>query len=577
MPSFQMMRRAMPFDRGSFLVLALTASAAAILWAFVLTSVHSLQEADAAMLAEDAQQVADLIEGETARSLDVAVDAINRATDSFEHPDTYDRFEEILADLSPVHPEVLAIVSTDADGVGSATIAGWQHEFEQPNVKNFAFHQANRDPKLYLSLPYIGRISSQQQVFVSKRVDAPDGSIARIVGVTVSYDFFQQMISHARIGQHGTVSLERLDKATFAIASNDLRLVPGLDTSKAAVWRHFEESPIGTYRIASSRTKDSDRFVAYRRVRGMPLVAVVSVAGEDIASRSRAIARPPYLAATGATFGLAAIGFVALIATARVSRLHRISEFRRQTAHRARRQAEMANAAKSRFLANMSHELRTPLNAVLGFAETIRGAYVEPVGPRTRGYADSIAEAGEKLLLMLDELLEATDLESAQTPLDLEDLDLRAMVAHATERLSFEIAQRRIAIEIEGPADLPVHLNRRALRRILASLIANAVRFSPVDGRVRVFVARAGEALEIGVIDNGPGLPPEIAAHVGDPFVQNENPLTADISGTGVGLWVVKSLVERQGGILNAETTPGGGTTIVMRFGRANADAAAVP
>ncbi|MBL8805739.1 MAG: hypothetical protein JNN22_02740 [Rhodospirillales bacterium] len=566
--------RLLSFDPGSLLVLGLTACAVAILWAFVHFGVEHAKSAERQKVRQDAAQVVELIEGEAARTFDMARVVLQRAVDSLEHDDVLDRFEQILSDLYVRNPEIFAIVHTDAAGKGTTTMPGWTHEFAQPPTRNFAFHRNSASDDMFISLPFVGLHSRKRQIFASMRVDAPGGPPGQIVGVIIDYDFIQNMLQHARIGAHGTVALHRLDRVLLATSDDAPETAPGRSTTKAVVWTHHAQSPVGEYEVRRSHVDGAGRLVAYHQIRNNPLLAVVTVAERDMAARDAEIERIPHRAAVGASLALGSLGLVGMFAMGRLHRLRRIAELRRKAAEAARRQAVMANAAKSRFLANMSHELRTPLNAVLGFAETIGGGYIEPVGPRTREYAANIAESGERLLLMVDELLGAAELEAGRAPLPLEAFDLRAAIGRATAGLSFELAQRRIAVEIAGSGELPVHLNRRAIEHVLKSLIANAVRFSPPDSEVRVELARTPDGEELRVVDRGAGLPPEIAARIGEPFLQNDNPLTADISGTGVGLWVVKLLVERQGGTLAAEATPGGGTTFVMRFARTAAAAA---
>ncbi|MBL8808109.1 MAG: HAMP domain-containing histidine kinase, partial [Rhodospirillales bacterium] len=343
------------------------------------------------------------------------------------------------------------------------------------------------------------------------------------------------------------------------------------------VWRQYPLADEGLFEVASSAVDGKRRIVAFRRVRNLPLLAVATLAQPDIDARAAAIARTPYLSAAAASLALAALGFVGMLATRRLHRQRRLAEARRLSAERARARAiaarnaaEMASRAKSMFLANMSHELRTPLNAVMGFAETIGGGFVEPVGPRTRAYAQDIALSGGRLLELVDELLGAAEIEAAHGPIERETVDPRAIAADTLGALANMFSARRIAVELAGECGPPVLLNRRALTLILKAILANAARFAPPNGRVRVIFARTPESLEIAVSDNGPGLPPDIAARLGEQFQRRGGAMTAEQSGAGLGLWIARTLVERLDGELRAEATEGGGATFAMRFALAS-------
>ena len=430
-----------------------------------------------------------------------------------------------------------------------------------------------------MGLPFESPTDGGRRIAVTRRLDAPDGSFAGMVGVTLRYEFFEEMLAHARQGPNGTVALHRTDKHLVARVPYTPQLV-GKSSAVINLWNHFPDRNSGVFDIRESQYDRVPRIVAFQKVRNFPLIAVVTLALADVDARGAAIAALPYRAATGASLALVAIGVVGVIAMRRLHRMRRTAETQRRVAEidrmeaeserlkaqREHERAELASRAKSRFLANMSHELRTPLNAVIGFAETIRGGYVEPVGPRTREYSGHILDSGQHLLSLVDDLLDLTQFEIAEKKLELEPLDVRALADTAATRMSFQFAQRRIALEVAGGDATPVPLNRRALLQILLNLLSNALRFSPIDGRVQVLIARTDAGTDISVVDEGPGMPADMIARIGEPFLQNTNPMTASKAGTGLGLAIVKSLVEQQNGTLQVTAEPGKGTVFRMRF-----------
>ncbi len=577
MPLGWLRRRHFAPNPGSLLVLALTASSIVVLWAFVVASVAQLQSADMEKAREDARQVVDLIEGDTARTFEVAIIALLRARDSLGRADSIDRFSRMLAELRPAHPEITSFAVADSLGQGHAVTLDGVHAYDARGGEAFGYLAANATNDAYLALPFRGARRGTMQVAVARRLENGAGDFDGVIAVTLDYASVERMLQDARLGPRGTIALHRLDKRLFARAAN-LDVPVGRSTEDAAVWRQYPVADSGLFEVDASAVDGRRRLVAFRRVRNLPLLAVVTVAQVDLDSRAAEIARTPYRSAAAASLALAALGFVGTLATGRLYRQRRISEARRRAAERARARAiaarndaETANRAKSMFLANMSHELRTPLNAVLGFAETIRSGVVEPTGPRTREYAGDIAQGGERLLMLVDELLGATELEAARGAIEREPVDARELAERTGERLATELARRSLKFEISGDAGAPLSLNRRALGQVLKALVSNAARFAPPGGTVRVVLARAEDALEIRIVDNGPGLPAEIAARIGEPFLRGGNPMTASAAGAGLGLWIARTLVERMDGRLWAEATPGGGATLALRFAAAAA------
>ena len=554
------------------LVLVLTACAVGLLWTFVPFAVRSLQVADGEKARAEAAHTVEMVGSDIGQTFEVAIASLRRAEDALDRADTLDRFARILADLDAAHPEISSLGLVGPDGRGRVVTRDGVHIVDAREGESFQFLSANDTREHFLSLPFRGRARDIAQIAIARRLNDDAGGFAGFVAITLDYAFVEHILHDARIGQNGTVRLHRLDKRMFA-AVPSMPVAVGASTAGLLLWKHYAHLDYGQFETGPSLVDGLSRIASYRQVRHLPLVAVVTVAQVDLDARAEEIAQAPHAAAGLASLALTALGLIGMYQAGRSHRLQRMSIARQIKAERAaereakaRMRAEMASRAKSTFLANMSHELRTPLNAVMGFAETIRGGFIEPVGPRTREYAGNISESGERLLMLVDELLDATELGTTDATLERQEIDLPAAVAKAAERLSFVFAQRRIAFETSGDCGPDVRLNRRALSQILKSLLSNAARHAPVDGSVRVTLARAGNVAEIRVADDGPGLSPEFAARIGEPFLQNENAMTASETGAGVGLWVVRTLVERQGGNLAVEATPGGGATFVMRF-----------
>ncbi len=566
-------------DFGSAFVAFLVVCAIATLWVFVVTNVRRLQEVDGNNQRENAEQIVNLLEGEIARSLDVAVAALDRAGDALGRPDAMAHAQKVLRDIDWSHPEITSVGVFDANGSGQVATNAAIRDFSDPGSEMLQHHRASRSRDAYMSLPFTGPETGLQRVAVSRRIDGAEGTFAGFIAVTLRYEYIEEMLDRARQGPNGTVNLHRIDKRIFARVPRMSGLV-GRSSTGIDLWLYFPDAMSGVYRVPVSTMDGADRTVAFRKVRNFPLIAAVTLDENDLAARKAEIARLPYRAAIGATLALAAFGIVGMFAMGRLFRMRQKAEVQRKLAElerfaaenartraqQAHERAELASRAKTRFLANMSHELRTPLNAIIGFAETVKGGYIEQAGPRTREYAGHILDSGQHLLSLVDDLLDLTQIELTARKLELEPIDARAVAEIAAQRMSYQFMQRRVELAVTGTTGTPAPFNRRALLQIFLNLLSNAVRFVPIDGLVGIDIARDGDAVVIRVTDNGPGMPAEMIARIDEPFMQNKDPMTASKSGAGLGLAIVKSLIEQQNGTMTVQVPATGGTVFTMRF-----------
>jgi signal transduction histidine kinase len=247
----------------------------------------------------------------------------------------------------------------------------------------------------------------------------------------------------------------------------------------------------------------------------------------------------------------------------------------REEALAAREDAEKANRAKSMFLANMSHELRTPLNAVIGFSETMNEETFGPHGhAKYKEYSSLISGAGAHLLDLINDILDMSRVEAGRFELHPENLEIIPLVRDCENMMKENATQAGLTLTTELPPQLPtVFADRRALKQILLNLTANAVKFTPPGGRVEISVVSDGTELEFRVRDTGIGIPADKLAQVGNPFVQF-HAMTGK-QGTGLGLALVRSLTQLQGGTFRIASREGEGTLVCVSFPAGCADRAA--
>ena len=233
----------------------------------------------------------------------------------------------------------------------------------------------------------------------------------------------------------------------------------------------------------------------------------------------------------------------------------------------ARIAAEAANRAKSDFLTYMSHELRTPLNAILGFSDAIVSNVYGAKGlDRYRDYARDIHGSGKLLLSMIDRLLDLARLEAGKFEVNEEIVDLDAVLSECVRLVEPPgIAPSRIVIQ-RVARDVRLVADRQAVTRILLNLLSNAVKFTPGDGAISVTVARAGDALKLTVKDSGIGIAAAEVPQLGKPFLRLNQSHTRQTGGTGLGLFITRSLVELHGGAMTIDSELGVGTLVSVTF-----------
>ena len=243
-----------------------------------------------------------------------------------------------------------------------------------------------------------------------------------------------------------------------------------------------------------------------------------------------------------------------------------------KSAELARQQAVLAareSQAKSRFLSRMSHELRTPLNAVLGFTQLLQieahlPSPLSDAGPRLT----LIRTAGEHLLALIDDALDLSSLEAGMLKLDLQPVPLAGATARALSLVESLAATKGITVRSDR-LDGTAQADPTRLHQVLLNLLTNAIKYNRPGGEVRV-EARAGNGqVHLSVRDTGRGLRPDQLDHLFEPF----NRLGAEaegIEGTGIGLTIVKALVEGMGGHIDVSSQPGEGTLFEVSLPAAN-------
>ena len=230
----------------------------------------------------------------------------------------------------------------------------------------------------------------------------------------------------------------------------------------------------------------------------------------------------------------------------------------------ATEQIMAASRAKSEFLANMSHELRTPLNAIIGFSEVIQsGAYGEINPPKYLDYVNDIHDSGQRLLAVVNDVLDVSRIETGEFAMNEEEVDLERLLKGCAEIFSGSICGSGKHFHVEIARDLPpVLVDPRLIKQIVHNLLSNAGKFTEDSGTVTLLAYRddSGRPL-VEVIDNGCGIPAEDIPRLTDPFYQVDSSLARTHEGAGLGLYLVNHYSVMHGGSFAIDSIEGRGTT----------------
>lgn len=235
---------------------------------------------------------------------------------------------------------------------------------------------------------------------------------------------------------------------------------------------------------------------------------------------------------------------------------------------KGRERAEAANLAKSQFLANMSHELRTPLNAVLGFSEVISSRMFHELPERNYEYARLINQSGHHLLALINDILDLAKIEAGRWKLEESETDLHLVANDALQLVQWRAKDNETVLEnaIDPKIDL-VYADARAIKQILLNLLSNAVKFTPRRGHIAAFAHPEPDGgMAFGVNDTGVGIAAEDQGKVFDSFGQGKHDVAIADKGTGLGLTIVKGLVESHGGHISLQSEIGKGTRVTVHL-----------
>tara|TARA_R110000868_G_scaffold778_2_gene5678 strand:- start:8599 stop:11064 length:2466 start_codon:yes stop_codon:yes gene_type:complete len=245
-----------------------------------------------------------------------------------------------------------------------------------------------------------------------------------------------------------------------------------------------------------------------------------------------------------------------------VSDSHRVEQFLRE-----RNEAlETADRLKSEFIANVSYELRTPLNTIVGFSEILTGEYFGDLNDRQAEYGKGIYDSSQRLLSLINDLLDLATIESGHMSLELETVDVHAVLTSVLGLTRERVLRKSLKLDFDCPENIGLIMaDERRLKQAMFNILSNSVKFTPEEGEITVSARRVEDNIIVTFTDTGIGIPAEDHQRIFGRFERGAQPQSRR-SGVGLGLSLVQSFISLHGGDVELESEPGVGTKVVCRL-----------
>lgn len=438
---------------------------------------------------------------------------------------------------------------------------------------------------LFISSMMVGRITGRWGMVLSRRLQDPDGNFAGVIVAAVEPTKLGQAYTGIDLGEFGSMNLRHVDGSLIVRAPVVEGAVGRILPTTKGYLAEIDRSGISVGETTSS-IDGRLRIRTARRVPHTPLLVSVALSKEEVLE-------PWYQSALSYVGAAMALIVLIVVMTRQLMRdqksqttlmekversesllrqhrdqLQEMVELRTHDLVTARDAAEQANRAKTVFLSNMSHELRTPMHAILSFAQLGTARSQNLQRETIERYFGNVLRAAQRLMRLLDDLLDLSKLEAGKMEMHFAASDVLALLRESVEESSALAHEKNIRCSIEHTLQpLSVWCDHARILQVLRNLLSNAIKFSPEAATVRLRAYAdtldAVRAVSIEVADFGIGIPESELESIFDKFVQSSKTKSA-AGGTGLGLSICREITQAHGGRLTAHSSPDAGTRFVL-------------
>ena len=479
-------------------------------------------------------------------------------------------WESILASAKAALPESGSVSVTDANGI--ITYSTQPSIVGESRAENYVFKQLSTatGDELGIDRPFQTRSDPKTYVLpVARRLTNDAGRFAGLVVAVVVPERFRNFFQNIDVGPDGNITVLHLDGVVLfrePSARNPINEAAA-DHPLLKLAQHAEAGV-----VRGPLTPGGPRFVtAYRKIGSPPLLVAISLSEADVLSdwyAQRRITAIAYGALT-LTLGLMVTTLLHVLSARQqverqLAEMQRVEAERLRTANerleaalereqQARKATEEASYLKDEFLMTVSHELRTPLTAIYGWARVL-GTKEMPKPDQQRALA-AIERNAHAQTRLIDDLLDVSRAISGKLRLEIRRVKIADVVNAAIETVNPAMAAKNIRFDAQFDPDAPaIAGDPDRLQQVAWNLLSNAIKFTPDGGTVRVRVRRAGTHVEFDVTDSGDGISAEFLPHVFERFRQADTGSRRRYGGLGLGLAIVRHIVELHGGTVTAES-----------------------
>ncbi len=477
-------------------------------------------------------------------------------------PDVAPRMHGFLANQAATAPHVRAYLVMNRDGdLVIDSDSPTPRAYNGADRENFRFLKASASHQVHVGAPLLGRLSGEWLFTLSRRLEGRDGEFLGIIAATIDVRYFANFFDSVSLGEDSRITLWHND-GTFLVGTPFVERRLGRKHEEMTAWVAGLAGRTKGVERQNGLVSGEARLTSFNLMKSYPAFIQVSRTMDGILAPWRSEAAALGIFALLAITVLCGIGWVLLMMAKAQEHLLLTAQEARAHAEYATKLAERANRQKSKFFSAVSHDLRTPLCTINGFADLMIGGHAGALTEKARDYANNIQNCGKYLLELLNDLLDMGKLEAGRMTLTDDEFALRTVVTDCMRQSSALAVEKRVALAPYDEREFGLRADSLRMKQILFNLLSNAIKFTPAGGLVKVSSARdADGALRISVVDTGIGMTIEEVAMALEPYGQVLNDLTRNREGTGLGLPLVKALVESHGGRLEIVSRRGEGTT----------------